>query len=72
MGDRVFSYDDLARNLKRKLWHAGFTLDLDDLVTTRPEGYSSPAAADLIMERLGGRLAGAPGPSEIARGRWRE
>ncbi len=71
MRDGVFSYPQLARNLRAKLEDADFAADLDALVTTRPEDYVLHRAADLIMERLGSRLRNAPPIDDIRDGTWR-
>src|SRR5437879_823219 len=46
--------------------------DLETLVTGVPPEYELAAAADLVMELLGGRLRNAPSTDEIADGRWRQ
>ncbi len=71
MGTDEFGYRELSTNLAAKLEHPEFTADLDLLTTNAPERYNTKLAADLIMERLGSRLAGAPGLDEIENGRWR-
>lgn len=71
MGDQVFTYPQLAQNLKAKLQDPDFVSDLHTLVTQTPDGYALTAAADLVMERLGARLRNAPAPDEIAGGAWR-
>jgi len=71
MGDDVFGYRELSTNLAAKLEHPEFTADLDLLTTDAPARYDIRLAADLIMERLGSRLAGAPGPDVIEGSRWR-
>lgn len=53
MREDVFSYPQLAQNLRAKLEDADFAADLDALVTTRPVDYVLHGAADLVMERLG-------------------
>jgi predicted nucleotidyltransferase component of viral defense system len=72
MGDGVFSFGELAENLAAKLSNPGFRDDLAQLVTEPPSGYELAAAADLVMEQLGSRLADAPTPDEIEGGRWRQ
>lgn len=71
MGEGVFSYRELRANLADKIMNPDFAADLDLLTAEPPHGYSVSAAADLVMERLGSRLAGAPDVSEIEGGRWR-
>lgn len=36
-----------------------------------PTGYEIERAADLVMERLGSRLEGAPDLDQISGGAWR-
>jgi predicted nucleotidyltransferase component of viral defense system len=72
MGDGVFSFGELAENLAAKLNDPGFRDDLAQLVTEPPSDYELAAAADLVMERLGSRLANAPGLEDIEGGRWRQ
>ena len=71
MGDGLFNYRELCANLAAKLENPDFAADLDQLTAEPPHQYSVPAAADLVMERLGSRLYGAPDISEIEGGRWR-
>jgi predicted nucleotidyltransferase component of viral defense system len=71
MGDEVFNYRELAANLAAKLEHPDFVADLGQLTADSPPRYDATLAADLIMERLGSRLAGAPGLDEIENGQWR-
>lgn len=71
MGDQVFTYPQLAQNLKAKLDDPDFSGDLQTLVTKIPDDYTPTAAADLVMQRLGARLRNAPAPQEIADGAWR-
>ena len=71
MGEETFSYRDLSANLAAKLAHPDFLADLDQLTADSPRRYDVTAAANLIMERLGSRLPGAPDLDEIADGRWR-
>jgi predicted nucleotidyltransferase component of viral defense system len=71
MAGSVFSYHDLSANLVAKIESPDFVADLDQLTATPPLQYSIPAAADLVMERLGSRLPGAPDLSEIKGGCWR-
>jgi predicted nucleotidyltransferase component of viral defense system len=71
MGGAIFSHHDFAASLAAKLEHPDFIADLDLLTTGAPEQYDAALAADLVMERLGSRLPGAPGLDEITGGRWR-
>lgn len=71
MREQIFSYHELAANLAAKLEHPDFLTDLDQLTADSASRYDVTRAADLIMERLGSRLAGAPGIDEIEGGRWR-
>jgi predicted nucleotidyltransferase component of viral defense system len=71
MGDSVFTYKELASNLAAKLDDPDFRADLNDLVISPPAGYELAEAADIVMERLGSRLRGAPKLDEIREGRWR-
>ncbi len=72
MEGKAFIYSSFAKNLQEKLEDEGFRNDLDELVTALPEGYNVEAAADLVMERLGARLQGAPDLAEVVGGRWRK
>jgi len=56
---------------EHKLEHRDFVTDLDQLTADWSLRYDVTLAADLIMERLGSRLTGAPGLDEIEGGRWR-
>lgn len=71
MGEAAFGYHELSTNLAAKLEHPEFIADLDVLTTDAPERYDIKPAADLLMERLGSKLAGAPELDEIEGGRWR-
>jgi predicted nucleotidyltransferase component of viral defense system len=71
MAGNVFSYHDLSANLAAKIESPDFAADLAQLTATPPGQYSIPAAADLVMERLGSRLPGSPELSEIEGGLWR-
>lgn len=71
MNDAVFTYRDLAVNLRDKLEDADFRSDLDPLVLEVPDGYTVDAAADLVMEQLGALLDNAPDRAEIDAGAWR-
>ncbi len=72
MGTDTFSFPELRTNLRNKLGHPDFRDDLDTLLVRKPAGYDLPAAADLLMERLGPHLKNAPNDAEIAHGAWRE
>jgi predicted nucleotidyltransferase component of viral defense system len=71
MRDEIFSYRELSANLAAKLGHPDFLADLDQLTAESSQRYDVTLAADLVMERLGSRLQGAPGLDEIEGGRWR-
>lgn len=71
MRDEVFTYPQLAANVKEKLSDPGFHADLGDLVQTTPESYDQVAAADLAMERIGSQLSNAPSLTKIEGGQWR-
>lgn len=71
MREDLFTFPQLAQNLRAKLEDPDFASDLDALVTTPPAEYALAAAADLVMERLGARLRNAPPIDEIRGGRWR-
>ena len=71
MGDETFSYSELSANLADKLEHPDFVADLDQLTADSPSRYDVTLAADLVMERLGSRLLGAPDLGEFEGGRWR-
>jgi len=72
MTDQTFSYRAFADNLADKIKQRGFRSDLEGLVMQVPKDYSVDAAADLVMDRVGVRLKGAPGFDELAGGRWRQ
>lgn len=67
----TFTFPQLAQNLKDKLDDADFASDLEALVSTPADDYALPAAADLVMERLGARLRNAPPIETISGGGWR-
>jgi predicted nucleotidyltransferase component of viral defense system len=71
MADEIFSYRELSANLAAKLEHPDFLADLDQLTADSTSNYDVTVAADLVMERLGSRLSGAPDLGEIEGGRWR-
>lgn len=71
IGDDIFGFGDLARNLMAKLANREFCEDLDQLVAETPAGYALDTAAELVMKRLGVLLDGAPDLSEIDDGAWR-
>ena len=71
MREETFGYHELAANLAAKLEHPDFIADLDQLTADSPLHYDAKPAADLVMERLGSRLTGAPDLIELERGRWR-
>lgn len=71
MRDDVFTYPQLAQNLRAKLHDADFSADIDTLVATRPADYALDDAADLVMERLGALLHNAPAIDDICDGAWR-
>lgn len=72
MGDTAFTFPRLRDNLAAKLVHPDFRADLATLVVRSPDAYDLTAAADLVIERLGARLANAPRDEEIAHGAWRQ
>jgi predicted nucleotidyltransferase component of viral defense system len=72
MGEDAYSYPQLADNLRAKLEDAEFLADLETLVAQFPDRYTTEAAADLVMERLGSKLRNAPRVGEIVNGRWRD
>jgi predicted nucleotidyltransferase component of viral defense system len=71
MRDELFSYSEFASNLAPKLEHPDFVADIEQLTADVAQRYDVTAAADLVMERLGSRLPGAPGLDEVRGGRWR-
>lgn len=71
MGEREFSFPELAQNLSAKLEDRGFRDDMLQLVTSTPESYDPDAAANVVMERLGPHLRNAPDGEEIRAGAWR-
>ncbi len=71
MAGNVFSYHDISANLAAKIESPDFAADHAQLTAAPPSQYSIPAAADLVMERLGSRLSGSPDLSEVEGGLWR-
>jgi predicted nucleotidyltransferase component of viral defense system len=71
IGDNIFGFADLARNLKDKLANREFLADLDQLLVEIPDGYAIDTATDLVVERLGVLLKGAPDLADIKEGAWR-
>ena len=71
MRDTVFTYPNLAGNLRDKLEDPDFRSDIDPLAVALPDGYAVETAADLVMEELGVLLDNAPDPAEIEAGAWR-
>ncbi len=71
MGKAVFTYRELSANLTAKVENPDFAADMDQLTADSSLPYDVQAAADLVMERLGSRLPGAPGLDGIKDGRWR-
>jgi predicted nucleotidyltransferase component of viral defense system len=71
MGEKVFTYPQLAQNLEAKLQDVDYVRDLQTLIARTPEGYVLISAADLVMERLGALLHNAPTLQEIVAGGWR-
>lgn len=73
---RIFTFRQLAGNLLDKLLDkltdAGLRDDLAQIVVEPPGGYHIDQAANLVMERLGVRLANAPADRvEVVEGAWR-
>jgi lipoate-protein ligase B len=71
MGKGVFGFADLAIGLTAKLHNREFREDLEQLVLHALTTYEIDEAADLIMERLGVYLDGAPTLADIEGGAWR-
>lgn len=71
MGEKVFTYPQLAQNLRAKLQDRDYAGDLQTLIVRTPDDYALTAAADLVMERLGTHLRNAPTPQQIVAGGWR-
>lgn len=71
MGEQVFTYPQLAQNLKAKLEDPDFIGDLQALVAQTPAEYDLTTAADLVMERLGTLLRNSPGAPEVTGRGWR-
>ena len=71
IGDNIFGFSALARNLKDKLANREFLVDLDQLLVEIPDGYVIDTATDLVVERLGVLLKGAPALADIEGGAWR-
>lgn len=64
MGNAVFTYPQLRRNLQEKLSDPVFIDDIAGLLVETPEDYSPHDAALLVLQRLGARLRNAPPESE--------
>lgn len=71
MKDKVFTYRDLAVNLRDKLEDPDFRSDTDPLVIEVPDDYAVDTAADLVMEQLGVLLDRAPDRAEVGASAWR-
>lgn len=71
MGEREFSFPELAENLSEKLADQSFRDDMLQLVTDLPEEYEPDPAANEVMEKLGSGLRNAPSMNEIQGGAWR-
>jgi predicted nucleotidyltransferase component of viral defense system len=65
MGESVFTYPQLRRNLEEKLAESIFIDDIGGLLAEMPDDYNAPAAALLVLQRLGSRLRNAPLENEI-------
>lgn len=65
LGDAVFTYPQLRRNLKAKLSDPVFIDDTVGLVVAMPEDYNALDAALLVLQRLGARLRNAPPEGEV-------
>lgn len=72
MGGDTFGYREFADNLIDKLANSDFEGDLSQLALDPPSGYDLTAAADMVVERLGSRLRGAPEAARIRDGGWRK
>ena len=71
IGEDIFSFAELAINLTAKLRNGDFRDDLAQLVLKMPAEYDIDVAADLLMERIGIFLDGAPATAAIQGGVWR-
>jgi len=71
VGGDIFSFADLAINLTAQLGNREFREGLAQLALSAPADYDIDAAADLLMERLGRYLSGAPALTAIHGGAWR-
>lgn len=71
IGGDIFGFADLAINLTAKLGNREFREDLVQLTMSAPADYDIDAAADLLMERLGRYLDGAPALTAIQGSAWR-
>jgi predicted nucleotidyltransferase component of viral defense system len=71
MGDHAFGDREFSANLAAKLQHHEFLSDTDQLISESSAGYNPTAAADLVVERLGSLLDGAPELELIEDGNWR-
>jgi predicted nucleotidyltransferase component of viral defense system len=65
MGNAVFTYPQLRRNLQEKLSDPVFIDDIAGLLVETPEDYSRHDAALLVLQRLGARLRNAPPEGEV-------
>lgn len=66
MGGSSFSYPQLRNNLEEKLVDRLFVDDIAGLLLEIPEDYTAPAAAQLVLERLGRHLRNAPRDGEVS------
>lgn len=71
MADEVFTYPELAINLREKLTNRDFVSDMVSLAVEAPGNYHTDDAADLVMDRLGSLLKNAPAAEMIRNGAWR-
>jgi predicted nucleotidyltransferase component of viral defense system len=71
IGKDIFGFADLATNLSAKLNNRDFFEDMAQLVISAPTAYDLDVAANLVMERLGALLDGAPAFVDIRDGAWR-
>lgn len=71
IGDKEFTFPQLARNLEAKLEDREYGADLLALIAVPPADYDATTAGDLVIERLGTKLRNAPARDLVEGGAWR-
>lgn len=71
IGEKEFSFPQLAQNLAAKLDDRDFRDDLVQLVRQVPAGYDPATAAEIVMTQVGPLLRNAPSREEVEQRGWR-